>query len=197
MKTLKKLSCLFLMTVIVAVSIFSLISTPKYAEATGLVPLYSFTRNDSGAHYFTALESERSTIQSTNFWRADGVVGYVYDYQVNNSSPLYRFYNYTNGDYTYVTTEIERSNLLSQNSAWWRYEGVVGYISTYQYNNLLPLYRFTSSFDVNKHIYTFLESERLNLLSNRYVWIDGGVVGYISANNNYSCLLYTSPSPRD
>ena len=51
MKTLKKISCLFFLSILAFGFISVLIALPNSTEASGLVPLYSFTRTDTGAHF--------------------------------------------------------------------------------------------------------------------------------------------------
>lgn len=180
-KILKKSVALFSLVVFLLLLLTPFLSV-NTASAASMVPVYSFTRLDSGVHFYTTVESERTSVLNGGFWRYDGVAGYVFNYRVNNSSPLYRFYNNNNGDYVYTTSESEKLNLLSQNSNWWRYEGTVGYVATYQLGNLTPLYRYVRTDNFNLHAYTFSESEKTALEQNT-LWRSEGVAAYISATN--------------
>lgn len=96
-------------------------------------PLYRFYNWTE--HYYT------TTNGSYPGYHSEGIEGYLYKEETNNTVPLYCFYNWT--DHYYTTT--------NGNYPGYHSEGVVGYLYKYQFSGTVPLYRYYNGTD---HYYT-------------------------------------------
>jgi len=82
----------------------------------------------------------------------EGVECYVYDRNVQNTVPLYRFYNTRNPDHFYTTSAEERDNVLS-NYPDYVFEGVECFVYDHQLPGTKPVHRFVNT-NSGDHFYT-------------------------------------------
>ncbi len=126
-------------------------------------PIYRFYNVINGDHFYTSNESEKNKIVATpNFaYKYEGAAFYAYKNQISGTSPIYRFYNKTNGDHFYTSSENEKESLISSNPSY-SYEGVGFYTFTSKVTNSYPVYRL---FNGSDHFYTISEGEKNYLAS--------------------------------
>ncbi len=96
---------------------------------------------------------------------------------VANTAPIYRFLNKRKTSHFYTMDKAERDNLIANNSANWKYEGVAFNASTGPATGFAPVYRFYSS-SFNSHFYTMDAGEKNNLIATNKNWSYQGVAYY-------------------
>jgi hypothetical protein len=79
-------------------------------------------------YYYTYSTTDISTLNSNAAYSNRGAYFNVSSYQTAGLSPVYRFYNTSNGSYFYTISEKERAAVAS-NTPRMRYDGVVWYAS--------------------------------------------------------------------
>jgi hypothetical protein len=145
---------------------------PSTGASGQYMPLYRMFGN--GDHFYTTNPSERTSAESSNGYKDEGITGYLATSQVSGSQPFYRMIkNSTNfNDHFYTANPSERQSATTQG---YRDEGVIGFIATTQLPGTVPLYRL---FGPNgDHMYTTNSSERQSAAAQGYK--DEGVVAYI------------------
>jgi len=159
------------------------------------VPVYRFINSKNGDHFYTISENEKAIVLNNPQWGYvyEGVGFYSLASQINESLPVYRFVNTSNGDHFYTINESEKNNLsavpvyrfinpntgdhfytintkeknsLLQNPQYgYLYEGIGFYAHNSQVNDSYPVYRFTNSKN-GDHFYTIHESEKSAIIAN-------------------------------
>lgn len=93
------------------------------------VPLYRFYNMRTGAHFYTAGETEKNNVIATMSatLKFEGVAYYV----SGNSAgtPVYRFYNLRNGTHFYTAGDTEKNNVMTNYPTVYRYEGPAFYLA--------------------------------------------------------------------
>jgi hypothetical protein len=81
------------------------------------IPVYRFRRPANNNHVYTVSEAERQNIINHPEWgySYEGIGFYTYPNQVDNSVPVYRFYNPDSTRHFYTLSEIEKSTLINGN----------------------------------------------------------------------------------
>jgi hypothetical protein len=94
------------------------------APATDTVPLYRFYNARTGAHFYTANESEKRTVMATlgSEYRFEGVAYHISG--VPTLSAVYRFYNVRQGVHFYTASPAERDSVIANLGSLYRYEGI-------------------------------------------------------------------------
>jgi YD repeat-containing protein len=84
------------------------------AQVVDSLPVYRFYNSKNGDHFYTIAEDEKNTVISNPQWGYiyEKIAFYAYASQLNNSSPIYRFYNSATGDHFYTASESERYALI-------------------------------------------------------------------------------------
>ncbi len=133
---------------------------------TGSVSMYRLYNPNSGEHFYTADESERSLLISIG-WNNEGV-GWT---APSDGTPVYRLYNANGGEHHYTTDAAEKDMLVG---AGWSYEGVGWYSAP---DSGVPLFRdYNPNAFSNNHNYTASSSEHEHLVF--LGWRDEGIGWY-------------------
>ena len=165
------------------------------SQAPDTYPIYRFRHSISGDHFYTANENEKNTLLNNPQWNyiLEGTGFYANKTQINETLPVYRFYNASNGDHFYTISENEKNSIsqvpiyrfinrnngdhfytastkekdgLIANPQWgYAFEGIAFYEQISQVDGTLPVYRFYKS-STGDHFYTISESEKNSLQSN-------------------------------
>jgi hypothetical protein len=110
-------------------------------------------------------------LENPTDYRSEGTAFYAHSTQIENTTPVYRFYNKTNGDHFYTISETEKNNLINSMPSY-AFEGVVFYTYQSAVDNSAPVYRFLNKTN-GDHFYTINETERTyvqNNLSSIYLY---------------------------
>ncbi len=153
-------------------------------KAASRVIVWRFYNQNTGAHFFTASESERDAIRANSALRHLQYEGPAFE--TNNQpevglSPVFRFYNVQTGVHFYTISEQER-DYISGNLSQFNFEGIAYYASKLPGDGLQALYRFlftTRGF----HFYTASASEAENVRNNLPAYRYEGVAYYIPAGS--------------
>jgi len=135
--------------------------------------VYRFWNKIDGRHFYTMNDGETTGLINNNFneWKYEGVAYKSLANQLNDSVPLYRFWNKIRGNHFYTTSITERDGLIANNSDVWNYEGVAYYV--YPQGSITVdvfVYRFWNKIRGN-HFYTTSITERDGLIANNSdVW---------------------------
>ena len=131
--------------------------------AINLIPVYRF-RNVKGFYFYTISEAEKNNIIAKwpNTYKYEGV-NYNLNYTSGrNTTPLYRFYNYSNGSHLFTASEVEKNNIISKLGYRFKFEGIAWYVGMSSYN-AFPVYRFRN---INgTYFYTANEAEKNNIIT--------------------------------
>jgi hypothetical protein len=124
------------------------------------VTVYRFFNQGTGAHFFTASESERDSVIATlpALMRYEGPAFHTADGHINGLSPVHRFQNTQTGVHFYTISEAERANVVAHLPQF-AYEGIAYYASTLPGTGYTPLYRFLYT-PAGFHFYTNSQAER-------------------------------------
>ncbi len=146
-------------------------STPT-GSATGSclmtqLPVYRFVNVNTGGHYFTISDTERSAAQKNGVYKDEGIGFNAYPTQQSGTLPVYRFYNTTGQGYFYTIYESEKNNVI-QNNKGFTYQGIAFFAYPTQQADTLPLYRFQNT-RASAHFFTIYESEKDTVIQN-YNW---------------------------
>jgi hypothetical protein len=106
-------------------------------------PFFRYYQQSSGDHFYTKDYSELGC--GANGYNAEGLEGYVYDYQAPGTVPLHRYNSTTFGDHYYTLNNIVYPN--------YTYEGVAGYVYPTQVSGSVPMYMYYNSTTAD-HFYT-------------------------------------------
>ncbi len=137
-------------------------SAPVESDSTAK-PLYRFFNTHSGAHFFTASESERQkVIDSYPQFRYEGIAYRVYLTKRPDTSGVYRFFNTKTSVHFYTLSEEEKDEVLNQYPHF-IFEGIAFYGSQRKGAIERPVYRFFNK-DSGTHFYTIDESEKEHIL---------------------------------
>ncbi|NTW29251.1 MAG: tandem-95 repeat protein [Coriobacteriia bacterium] len=100
-------------------------------------PLYRFYNKKNGSHFYTVSASERDTVIATwpDIYSYDGPAYNVCATNVTGSTPVYRFYNVTNGSHFYTASDTERDAVIANWPNVYRYEGPAFWLA----NNTVPV----------------------------------------------------------
>ncbi|AMX03149.1 S8 family serine peptidase [Microbulbifer thermotolerans] len=121
-------------------------------------------------HFYTKNWSELQSAP-TPTWRYEGVIGYAYRKNTENTKPFYRYYHSGVKDHFYTTNYGE----LGSGHSGWVYEGIAAYLPTS--GNTKDIYRYYNSM-VKDHFYTTSWGELEGGNSN---WKYEGIAGKIFA----------------
>jgi hypothetical protein len=98
-------------------------------SATGSVPVYRFFNTNTGVHFYTASEAEKSQVESLPGFNFEGTsyVAYESSTSATETMPLYRFYNTSTGTHFYTVNEAEKDSIIA-NLPQYNFEGVAYYV---------------------------------------------------------------------
>lgn len=97
--------------------------------ATGSVPVYRFYNTNTGVHFYTASEDEKTQVESLPGFNFEGTsyVAYESSTSATETMPLYRFYNTQTGTHFYTVDEAEKDSIVA-NLPQYNFEGVAYYV---------------------------------------------------------------------
>ncbi len=150
------------------------------AEISNLnyLPVFRFWSDSIQAHFFTINSFEKKQILQKwpNTWSYEGIVFRAVPSNGNNCPnslhPVYRFWSDKNQAHFFTINGIEKSQVQTNLSHVWQYEGIAFCAATSKIDSRLnPVYRFWS--DKNQaHFYTINYNERVDILRkyDSYTW---------------------------
>lgn len=128
---------------------------------TSPVPLevFRFYNLANGSHFYTASAAERQTVieRYSATYRFEGTAYVINTANPDNSVPLFRFYNRSNGSHFYTASAIERQTVIDRYSATYAFEGTAYNVSVTSSDS--PVYRFYNRSN-GSHFYTISATER-------------------------------------
>lgn len=129
------------------------------APDPGKASVFRFYNKKNGSHFYTASASERdAVIQRYAATYAYEGVAYTVDTQdAANCSPLYRFYNKSNGGHFYTASESEKDAVVARLSGTYVFEGPAYNVSLAGIGS--EMYRFYNRSN-GSHFYTISAAER-------------------------------------
>jgi surface protein len=146
-------------------------------------PLYRFWSAKNKSHFYTASKEERDYIIANydeHTWKYEGEASDVFATQVENSTPIYRFWSKKHKGHFYTASEEEKNLVINKYDDYvWKYEGIAYYAYPTRQINSTPIFRFWSA--KNKHhFYTASEEEKNYVINNYddYVWKYEGISWY-------------------
>jgi uncharacterized protein (DUF1800 family) len=153
-------------------------------KVSGRVVVWRFFNLTTGAHFYTASESERDSVRANTALRHLQYEGPAFE--TNNQpgtglSPVFRFFNSQTGVHFYTISEQER-DYISANLLQLGYEGVAYYASKLPGAGLQAMHRFflpTRGF----HFYSADESEVASIRNNLPQYTYEGIAYYIPAGS--------------
>ncbi len=141
----------------------------------GNEPVYRLYNGSSNDHFYTASESEKSSVLASGGWGDEGVAFYGSATQVTGTVPVYRLFNHT---HFYTTSEAEKNSTVA--SGGWSLEGVAFYAYPTQVPNTVPVYRLNRTAG-GGHLFTSSAAQRSSVLASGG-WSDEGVAFYTDAS---------------
>ena len=138
-----------------------IVTSPQYVvvdSQIAVVPVYQFYSDTMRDHFWTITTEEAISLQNaynmgTSTYAYKGVAGYVYQNNVANSVPVYRFWNKKTLDHFYTISETEKQQVekdYKDGKDDYEYEGVAWWAPT---STTKPVYRFFDTVNFN-HYYT-------------------------------------------
>ena len=167
-------------------------------------PVYRFYNATSGSHFYTASLAERdSTIANLSAtYHYEGVAYSINTSDPDNSAPLYRFYNMSNGSHFYTASMAERDTIIATLSSTYHYDGVAYNVSTIATGNQ-PVWRFYNTKN-GSHFYTASLAERDSTIANlSSTYTYEGIAFYIASGRVLQTdsgevpMVEASPHPND
>ena len=140
-----------------------LLRTSKILQA---LPVYRFYNKNNGSHFYTASEAEKFSVLSklSATYSFDGVAYTVNTADTANRSPLYRFYNKTNGSHFYTASEAEKASVLANQSATYSYDGPAYNVCLTPVSGATTVWRFFNKKN-GSHFYTASAAEKASVIA--------------------------------
>jgi subtilisin family serine protease len=135
-------------------------------------PIYRFFNYLNGSHFYTNKQSERDKLLN------DLDTYFMYEYEGDkfsvvpedelDSTPVYRFFNSTNGAHFYTISLDERDKILNEPEfESYEYEGIKFYVYKISGSGRKAVYRFFNTSN-GSHLYTTSTSERDKILNDSF-----------------------------
>ena len=139
--------------------------------------VYRFLNNDTGIHFYTANEAERSAVEQLDNYSFEGASYISVDPLTGmlEPTPVYRFLNEDTGMHLYTVSETERDAV--EDLANFSFEGEAFFAYETQVEGSIPIYRFFNS-TTGAHFYTPSATERDNVENNLLGYQSEGVAYY-------------------
>ncbi len=85
------------------------------------VPLYRFYNLKNGDHFYTLSEEEKAKLEKDypSIWQYEGIAGYIFKEEQNNSISLYRYYNLYSSFHFYTLNPLDLDRLEKDCSFVW------------------------------------------------------------------------------
>jgi len=98
------------------------------SQIANTYPVFRIYNSSSGAHFYTANESERDNVLASMDWfRLEGIAFFVFLSPEPGTVPIYRFYVPQTGSHYFTADEAEKNSLLSSGQTIKQYDGVAWY----------------------------------------------------------------------
>ncbi len=139
--------------------------------------VYRFFNNDTGVHFYTASDVERSAVADLNNFSYEGGSYVSVDPLTGSSEPLpvYRFLNEDTGVHLYTISEIERNAVEQLDN--FSFEGEAFFAYETEVEGSIPIYRFFNP-STGAHFYTPSTGERDNVEDNLPDFQSEGIAYY-------------------
>ncbi len=133
----------------------------------GNSPIFRFYNSKANGHFFTsnADEAEYVAINYFDTFTFEGAAMYASATAKAGLTPLYRFYNSTNGGHFYTANAAEKAMVEKNYGGAFIYEGISFYVSPVDNGPQEEVYRFYNT-TTNGHFYTASEAERDYVMNN-------------------------------
>lgn len=150
------------------------------AAASALINAHRFYNTQTGAHFYTTSEEEKTSVQNTlPQFQYEGPAFYASGTAAEGLSPVHRFFNTQTGVHFYTVSEDEKASVQAHLPQY-RYEGVGFYASKVAGTDLVQLYRFYLA-GQGSHFYTTSQTERDSVIAHLPPYTDEGVGFYVLA----------------
>lgn len=126
-----------------------------------VLPLYQFYNEATGAHFYTASESQKESV-TTRFpqFKYEGITYYVYS-SASQGRGVYRFYNSSSGAHFYTADVNTRDSVLARFPQFsLENNGQPVFYVNDDLSSGYPVYQFYNA-DTGAHFYTASESKKL------------------------------------
>lgn len=139
--------------------------------------VYRFFNNNTGVHFYTASEVERSAVGDLNNFSYEGASYVGVDPLTGSSdpSPVYRFLNEDTGVHLYTISETERDAVAELNN--FSFEGEAFFAYETEAQGSIPIYRFFNP-STGAHFYTPSAEERDSVEDNLPDFQSEGIAYY-------------------
>ena len=149
------------------------------AIGSGEIAVHRFFDKNDGTHFFTASDSEASSLVGTRTdlsYEGVGLRGYADASASPSSEAVFRFFNVADGTHFYTASTTERDAILTKPDAM-KFEGIAFYENATPQAGDSAVYRF---FDTTHgtHLFTQSSSERANIISTRPDLVSEGIAFY-------------------
>jgi hypothetical protein len=143
------------------------IAFATYGTSALPMPVYRFFDVPAGSHFYTADDAERANVVAklAPAYVYEGVAWSVNLSDPNNDTPLYRFYNKTDGSHFYTASEAEKNAIVANLPATYLLEGPVYNVCATAVAGATPVYRFYDKVN-GSHFYTASEAEKNAVVAN-------------------------------
>lgn len=147
----------------------------SYPSVAVKLDLHRFYNSVSGAHFYTASESQKQRVMD-DFpqFEYEGVAYQVYE-SGEGLSPVYRFYNSVSGAHFYTASESQKQR-VEENYPQFEYEQIAFYVNGE--NATMPVYRFYNT-KTGAHFYTASENQKDRVISSFPDFEFEGIAYYI------------------
>ena len=146
--------------------------------------VHRFFNPETGGHFYTASEVERdfaiNNLDNYNYEGAFFASATETNDALEQTKPVYRFFNSNTGAHLYTMSEVERDN-ISENLTHYNFEGIAYYSYESDRPGAIPLYRFYNPV-ADIHFYTPSAVERdavLATLPDYQLESNGGIAFYV------------------
>ena len=144
----------------------------------GVRSVTQFFNSTSGMSFYTAGLTEGNTYAASNNTSVQSTTFKVSSIQTAGLSPVYRFYNTSNGSYFYTISEKERA-AVSTNTPRMRYDGIVWYAYATAAAGTVPVYTAFNSAS-GSQFFTTSSTDRSNLIVANAQFKTDGIAFYVT-----------------
>ncbi len=147
---------LLILTALLLLGVFFGAANATLAHADDNVSMYRMYNPNSGEHFYTAGENEKTVLENAG-WDYEGIGFFA---PVSSKTPVYRLYNPNAGDHHYTTSAGERDVLIE---VGWNDEGIGWYSDDAK---SIPVYRqYNPNAVTGAHNFTTSKGENDSLVS--------------------------------
>ena len=144
----------------------------------GVRTVTQFFNSTTGMSFYTAGLTEGNTYAASNNTSVQSTTFKVSSTQTAGLSPVYRFYNTSNGSYFYTISEKERA-AVATNTPRMRYEGVVWYAYATAASGTVPVYSAFNS-ATGSQFFTPSSATQSSLIASNSQFKTDGIAFYVT-----------------